>query len=370
MDVYCVRLFEEAPDQPRLLLHCRQIPHGTLGNALSLAQRGAARIGALRLTPRLLLRIEFRGVGGQTLGSEPAFTALRQTDDGCTNMHRLVVQHDDHRASAPPHEPLQKGSEPCRSERSPEDLPVEGSARAHHADGIDRRAPNVALHHRRLALGSPCAPHLGIGAKIGFIEEKDLGARGECLALERRETPALPILDGPGFALPRSRQGTLRRQFQLAQEPADSLHAVADAPALPDQIPDDDPRPEAEVESILARVLSEDEAPDPGLLLRRQAARCAGGLATAQAAHRAIAFLHARHPLVVGRARHAITGHDAGDVLGGLHSRYGVHADCFNGFAVQSPAVTFLHGPTIANVAQLSAERVWGAADAAASVTI
>jgi hypothetical protein len=44
----------------------------------------------------------------------------------------------------------------------------------------------------------------------------------------------------------------LRGQSQLAQELADSIHAVDDAPALPDQIPDDGPRPEGEVESVIS----------------------------------------------------------------------------------------------------------------------
>jgi hypothetical protein len=116
---------------------------------------------------------------------------------------------------------------------------------------IEGRRPSCATTGV-LPLAPPSAPHAGIGAKAGFIEEKDLGSRGERLALERRETPALPLLDGPGVAQPCSCQMMLRGQFQFAQELADSLHAVADAPALPDQIPDDGPRPEGEVESVIS----------------------------------------------------------------------------------------------------------------------
>ena len=111
-----------------------------------------------------------------------------------------------------------------------------------------------------------------VGPKARFVPEENVRALALGSTHDRGVYLVLPALDRLRVALIGALQGFLRREPEFGEQRANRSNAQADAKLALDQQRDDAPRPQPEVQSVLARVASIDPTKHLPLLRRSQTA--------------------------------------------------------------------------------------------------
>lgn len=190
------------------------------------------------------------------------------------------------------------------------------------AAGIDgrNRAHALALaaggYLRCVPAQPPRAPQHLIRAHAGLVQEENLRATAFGSGAKPRKRLLRPLFDRRRVPLVGSAQWFLRSNVELGQQPSDRGHPQLDAEPLLDQRCHNLPRPQSEVESVLARILAVDPTPHLQLLRRCQLVLRPRVLARAQG-FLAAASLRPQ-PTVNRGAAQSVALHHAARILAGF----------------------------------------------------
>ena len=154
------------------------------------------------------------------------------------------------------------GVQPLGVHREPE-----GAERIDGRDGAHALSLAAGRDLGGLPPNAPGAPEDVIGADASLVEKEDLRADAPGAGAQLREHRRLSALDRHGIALVGAPQRLLGGDVQLGKQPTDGGHAQLHAAALRDQGCHDLPSPQPEIETVLARVLAIDPAPNLQFLL-------------------------------------------------------------------------------------------------------
>ena len=161
------------------------------------------------------------------------------------------------------------------------------TARGNRRDHVHRLPLASRDDDRGLADGRPRGPGVVVGPYAGLICEEDAGALLGCQFADLRVSGFLPFLHTFRILLISAVQRPLRRQPYLVQQPADLDIRELHPEFPPDQLADDLPRPQPEIELQLPRVAPGDNRVQLRQLRRTQAGsrpRCLLGLQRDRAA--------------------------------------------------------------------------------------
>src|SRR5450830_381559 len=295
-----------------------------------------ADAGLAKVVPDELVGVQLGCVAGKKVQLESASLTLHKGSNEFGSMGRVAIDHEKGRTSPSFEECGEEGGKAGGIEHAGESVEPERSPGCHGRDSTDLLALSAGSNHGGLSAQSPRAGQRYIRADARLIEKEDVGAHRTGSGFEPRELFPFPALDRFGIPLIGAPEWLLRRDVELAEQLADRRHSEPDSEPLFNQVGDDPPSPQTEIEPVLPRILAHDPTADLQLLTRAHLRGTAAGLSRAECPLPTTRFTK---PLVDGCPAQAVRLDHFARLLAIPDTAHRHQADCFAALVRERSAV-------------------------------
>jgi len=304
-------------------------------------QRPSRYPRTFHMTPYQFVRIQIRRVAGQKMQGQTALGGGDVLLHAGRLVGRQAIEHQMNGLLAVPHHLLQQLDEPLGVESTLVETEPECPLSIHRRGRTARLALPGPVHYRRLAPYAPGLAVHGIGPEPRLVPEEHLPTLLFRLPGYGGEGLPLPALDRLRIALIGSLQRLLRGQPQLRQQCAYRRDPEGHAELPRNEIGHDGARPQAEVQTVLARIAAIHPAEHLAFLRRGQGPRPSRSLRRTQGADPDPRLPTRCYPFIDGRPVESVRRDHGRRRLPFAYPVDRHQADRFQGRVIQCPAVSF-----------------------------
>src|SRR5712692_8657082 len=215
-------------------------------------------------------------------------------------MRWMAVDNEEYWMSSASEKRNEKLPKTVRIQIALKGIEPKSTSRCYGGDGADLLPLAASRNHRRSTTQTPSPGQRHIRTNPRFIEKEHIRSNGSRTRSEHRKLFPLPSFDCLRISLVGSAQRLLWSDVQFREKSPYRSHSKSNVQAHRDQLTDNLPRPQTEIETILPWIFPDDPSSDLQLLPRTQQGRSAPRLGRSQCSLAAMSCLP--QPLVDRRA--------------------------------------------------------------------
>src|SRR6266536_2697522 len=217
----------------------------------------------LDILPHPLVRVQLRRIARQEKQPQPPVGGLSELPDRVGAVHRMTIEDEKHRPRRIVQQPAAEIDEHTPVQVAVVDRKPQPTPGGHRGDQVDREPVAGGRHHRGLPDRRPGGPGMVVGAHPGLVGEPDRGAHLLGFSADLGVVLDLPASHRLGVLLVGAVQRPLRRQAELAEQPADADRRQPYTEFSADEVADHVTGPQGKRKPQLAGVVADDQRVEP-----------------------------------------------------------------------------------------------------------